>query len=103
MFEYIYPLLVQYDRSNHTFAPDFATSWKSSKDGKTWTFKTRAHAKWSDGKPLTAADAAWTINTDVKYRSGAAANAAGLIAHIKRADAPSPTTLVVRYAAAPGN
>ena len=35
-----------------------ATSWKASKDGKTWTFKTVPNAKWSDGKPLTAADAA---------------------------------------------
>src|SRR4051812_2467565 len=103
MFEYIYPLLIQYDRANRNFVPDFATSWKASNGGKTWTFKTRANAKWSDGKPLTAADAAWSINTDVKYKNGGAANAAGLIAHIKRADAPNPTTLVVQYTAAPGN
>src|SRR5581483_666109 len=32
-----------------------------------------------------------------------AANAAGLIAHITRAEAPNPTTLVVHYAAAAGN
>jgi peptide/nickel transport system substrate-binding protein len=103
MFEYIYPLLVQYDRTNRNFAPDFATSWKPSNGGKTWTFKTRANAKWSDGKPLTAADVAWSINTAIKYKNGGAANAAGLIAHIKRADAPNPTTVVVHYVAAPGN
>jgi peptide/nickel transport system substrate-binding protein len=103
MFEYIYPFLIQYDRANRHFAPDFAVSWKPSNGGKTWTFKTRANAKWSDGKPLTAADAAWTINTDVKYQSGGAANAAGLIAHITKAEAPNPTTLVVHYKAAPGN
>jgi peptide/nickel transport system substrate-binding protein len=102
-FEYIYPLLVQYDRANKNFVPDFARSWKASKDGKTWTFTTVAGAKWSDGKPLTAADAAWTINTDIKYQGGGAANAAGLIAHIKNATAPNPTTLVVHYTAAPGN
>ena len=102
-FEYIYPLLVQYDRANREFVPDFARSWKASKDGKTWTFTTVAGAKWSDGKPLTAADAAWTINIDIKYQGGGAANAAGLIAHIKNATAPNPTTLVVRYTAAPGN
>src|ERR1043166_7308748 len=95
-FEYIYPILVQYDSKLH-FAPFFATSGKASKGGKTWTFKTRAHAKWSDGKPLTAADAAWTINTDVKYQSGGAANAAGLVSHIKSASAPNATTLVVNY------
>ncbi len=83
--------------------PDFARSWSSSKDGKTWTFKTVSGAKWSDGQPLTAADAAWTIDTDIKYKAGGAANAAGLIAHITRAEAPSPTTLVVHYAAAAGN
>jgi len=103
MFEYIYPFLIQYDRSNKRFVADFARSWKPSNGGKTWTFKTVSNAKWSDGKPLTAADAAWTINTDIKYQSGGAANAAGLIAHITRADAPNPTTLVVHYKAAPGN
>jgi peptide/nickel transport system substrate-binding protein len=103
MFEYIYPLLIQYDRENNKFVPDFATSWKASDGGKTWTFTTKPNAKWSDGKPLTAADAAWTINTDVKYASGGAANSAGLIAHIKNAEAPNPTTLVVHYQAPVGN
>jgi ABC-type transport system substrate-binding protein len=84
-FEYVYPLLVQYDKSNSHFAPDFATSWKATNGGKTWTFKTRASAVWSDGKPLTAKDAAWTINTDLKYASGGAANAAGLVTHIHAA------------------
>ena len=102
-FEYIYPFLVQYDKTNVRFVPFFARSWKTSKDGKTWTFTTVANAKWTDGKPLTAADAAWTINTDIKYKGTGAANAAGLIAHIIRADAPNPTTLVVHYKQAAGN
>jgi len=102
-FQYVYPILVQYDATNKHFAPFFARSWKSSDGGKTWTFHTVPNAKWSDGKPLTAADAAWTINTDVKYASGGAANEAGLVAHITRADAPNPTTLVVHYKQAPGN
>src|SRR3954469_432329 len=95
-FEYTYPILVQYDSHLH-YAPFFATSWHASKDGKSWTFKTQAHAKWSDGKPLTAADAAWTINTDVKYKDGATANVAGLVSHITGAKAPNATTLVVNY------
>jgi peptide/nickel transport system substrate-binding protein len=99
-FEYIYPVLVQYDSHLH-FAPFFARSWQHSKDGKTWTFKTQPNAKWSDNKPLTAADAAWTINIDIRYQSGAAANEAGLISHIKSASAPNATTLVVHYKVAP--
>jgi peptide/nickel transport system substrate-binding protein len=102
-FEYVYPFLVQYDKSSKHFVADFATSWKISNGGKTWTFKTRSNAVWTDGKPLTAKDAAWTINTDIKYAAGGAANAAGLIAHIKRATAPNATTLVVKYTKAPGN
>jgi peptide/nickel transport system substrate-binding protein len=102
-FEYIYPELIQYDKANRNFAPDFATSWKATNGGKTWTFKTRAGAVWSDGQPLTSADAAWTINTAIKYKGGATANSAGLIAHITRADAPTPTTLVVHYQAPLGN
>jgi peptide/nickel transport system substrate-binding protein len=102
-FEYIYPLLIQYDRANRKFVADFATSWKVSNGGKTWTFKTVPNAKWSDGQPMTARDAAWTINTDLKYASTGAANAAGLVAHIKHASAPNATTLVVSYKAPVGN
>jgi len=102
-FEYIYPFLIQYDKANAKFVPDFATSWKSSDGGKTWTFKTRPDAKWSDGKPMTAEDAAWTINTDVKYKDTGAANSAGLIGHIVNAKTPDPNTLVVNYEAPVGN
>ena len=101
-FEYIYPVLVQYN-SHLKFAPFFARSWHSSNHGKTWTFKTQPHAKWSDGKPLTAADAAWTINIAIKYEGGATANLAGLVAHITKASAPNATTLVVHYKQAAGN
>jgi peptide/nickel transport system substrate-binding protein len=99
-FEYIYPVLVQYSSTLH-FTKFFATSWHASNHGRTWTFKTRAHAKWSDGKPLTAADAAWTIDTDIKYKNGGAANEAGIINHITSAAAPNATTLVVHYDEAP--
>ena len=88
-FEYIYPVLVQYDSNLH-FAPFFATSWHASNGGKTWTFKTQPNAKWSDGKPLTAADAAWTINTDIKYKDGGAANAAGTHQPHQERDRPEP-------------
>ena len=37
-------------------APATASSYSVSSDGLTWTFKIRSNAKWSDGKPVTAAD-----------------------------------------------
>lgn len=41
--------------------PGMASSWTISPDGKTYTFKIRPNAKWSDGIPLTAEDfvASW--------------------------------------------
>jgi peptide/nickel transport system substrate-binding protein len=102
-YAYIYPLLVVYDRADKNFVGDFARSWKVTNGGKTWTFKTRPNAKWSDGQPLTAADVAWTINTNVKYQSTGAGNNAGVIAHITGASAPNSTTVVVHYKQAAGN
>ncbi len=71
----IYPQLVQYG-VGMKFEGDWATSWETSSDGKDWTFHLKPDTKWSDGKPLTAADAAWTINTTVKYADDATAVAA---------------------------
>src|SRR5215469_4825519 len=68
-FEYIYPFLVQYGRGLQII-PDFAQSWRTTDGGRVITFRTRGGARWSNGKPLTARDAAWTINTVVKYKSG---------------------------------
>jgi peptide/nickel transport system substrate-binding protein len=101
-FEYMYPELVQYD-GNLRIAPDFATSWQSSPNGLTWTFHTHAGAKWSDRKPLTAADAAWTINTFLKFRNGSTAGLATLVAHASSAEAPDATTLVIHYRAPVAN
>ena len=98
IWEQIYPQLDQYDTKTLAIEPDFATSWTTSPDGRTWTFHTRPNAKWSDGKPLTAADAAWTINTIIKFKSGPTANLGGDVAHLTNAVAASPTTLVLHYA-----
>jgi len=95
-FEQIYPMLVQYNPKLQ-FVPDFARSWQESADGRTWTFHTQPNAKWSDGKPLTAADAAWTFSTILKFQNGPTANSAGTTAHMASATAPNATTLVVTY------
>ncbi|QYE99474.1 ABC transporter substrate-binding protein [Paraclostridium sordellii] len=36
--------------------PGMAESWEKSSDAKTWTFKIRPDAKWSNGDPVTAHD-----------------------------------------------
>jgi len=97
LFPNIYPLLIQYD-TRLDFVPSFATSWTQSPDGLSWTFHTRADALWSDGRPLTAADAAWTLNTIVHFKNGPTANYGGTVAHMTSASAPDATTLIVHYA-----
>ncbi|MEA2520670.1 MAG: peptide/nickel transport system substrate-binding protein [Actinomycetota bacterium] len=97
-YEYIYPQLVQYD-ANQAFAPDFALSWTHSKDGLAWTFKTQPNAVWSDGKPLTAADAAFTYNTMIKFQDTVTAGSAGSIARMTDAKAIDDTTLVIHFSA----
>jgi peptide/nickel transport system substrate-binding protein len=96
-----YPFLLQYTNAGH-LVPNWATHDSLSNSGKTWTFTTRAGAKWSDGHPLTAADAAWTINTMVKFEKGPTALYASFLTNVTGAQAPSPTTLVVDFTAPTG-
>ena len=102
-FEYIYPQLVQYDVKTLEFVSDFAQEWSPSTDGLTWTFNTTPNAKWSDGEPLTANDAAFTFGTILKYGDGPAANLSGGLTHMTKAEAPDDNTLVLTYSAPVAN
>ena len=44
------------------FENDLATAYSCSDDGLTWTFTIRTDAKFTNGKPVTAHDVAYTIN-----------------------------------------
>jgi peptide/nickel transport system substrate-binding protein len=48
--------------------PDVATSWKASKDAKTFTFTLRQGIVFSDGTPLTSADVAFSFNRLVNLK-----------------------------------
>jgi len=52
--------LTTFDRKGRS-VPGMAESWTISSDRKTYTFRLRADAKWSDGVPVTAGDfvASW--------------------------------------------
>jgi peptide/nickel transport system substrate-binding protein len=101
-FTMVYPQLVQYG-PGPKIEGDFAKSWTTSTDGKTWTFTTYAGAHWSDGTPLTAEDAAWTGNLVIKYASGPTSALAAALTHVTSMEATSPTTLVIHYDAAVAN
>ncbi|GGF68384.1 peptide ABC transporter substrate-binding protein [Azorhizobium oxalatiphilum] len=56
----IFDGLVDYD-SKLNPVPALATSWETSKDGRTLTLKLRPGVTWHDGKPFTSADVKWTL------------------------------------------
>lgn len=95
-YQYVYPHLTEYDK-DLKIVPAFATSWETSADGLTWTFHTVKNAKWSDGFPLTAQDAAFTMTMMVKYKAGPTGQLAGWVAHLATAVAPDDNTLVLTY------
>ena len=55
------------------------------------------NAKWSDGKPLTSADVAFTLNTIIKYQTGATALDEAYVTGMKNVTTPDPVTAVVHY------
>ncbi len=94
-YEMVFPQIVQYG-PGLKLQGDWATSWTHTPDGLVWTFHLRK-GKWSDGVPLTAKDAVWTIDTMLKYASGPTAYLAGVLDGVKSASAPNATTLVITY------
>lgn len=70
--EYGYPLLQSTLLKRDAmleFVPDLATGWTLSDDRKIWTVTIRGDAKFSDGRPLTARDVAFTYETAKKAGS----------------------------------
>src|SRR3954454_14509290 len=62
----VHEKLVTPDDENPTeIRPTLAESWSASSDGKTWTFKLRAERKFASGAPVTAEDAAFSLQRAV--------------------------------------
>jgi peptide/nickel transport system substrate-binding protein len=87
-----YATLTDKAAKDFSVIPGLAESWTGSDDKLTWTYKLRDGLKWSDGKPLTSEDIAWTVNTARKEEwlnhSAATVNLT--------ATAPDPTTVVIK-------
>lgn len=63
----VYDTLVQTTADDlQTIKPMLATAWTTSEDGKTITLTLREDAVFQSGNPLTAADAAWSLQRVIK-------------------------------------
>ena len=53
----------------YEWEPSLAEKWQVSEDHKVYTFHLRKNVKWSDGKPLTAHDVAFSLSAyqDISY------------------------------------
>ncbi|MBO0804077.1 MAG: ABC transporter substrate-binding protein [Nocardiopsaceae bacterium] len=94
VIEAIYPMLLQTNKSGKP-VPYLATKWSLSSNHLTWTFNLRPGLKWSDGKPLTASDVAWTYNLIMHNPAAGTANGS-LVQNFKSVTAPNPTTVVIK-------
>ncbi|UZF95458.1 ABC transporter substrate-binding protein [Bosea sp. NBC_00550] len=82
--------LMTYDRDANRL-PRLATSWTISEDGKTYTFAIREGVKWSDGKPFTAADVVFTLESFGKFNT----YLTKLMPLVEKASAPDDKTFVL--------
>lgn len=94
----MYPNLVGFSSSLEA-VPDLAESWTTSADGKTWTFKLRSGAVWTDGEPITAADVVFTLDTVRKYKDDAAAYLNTFVATVAGVTAVDDSTVEVTLSA----
>jgi peptide/nickel transport system substrate-binding protein len=89
-----YESLVQFGAKDNSIVPGMASKWSTSSDGLTWTYTFPSDRKWSDGKPVTAKDAAFTYssildNPDLQQSNG------GEVGNLKSAKAKNDETLVL--------
>jgi peptide/nickel transport system substrate-binding protein len=90
----IYEPLMQYNLTKAgQIYPWLATSWRWAAGGTELIVQTRAGAKWSDGRPFTAADVAYTFNLLNRFPL---LNSTGV--EVTGATAPSPTEAILRFA-----
>ena len=75
--------------ANLNLVGDLATKWELSPDRLTWTITIRSDAKFSDGKPLTADDVAFT------YETGRTAAALLDLTAVQSVRALNPTTVQI--------
>jgi peptide/nickel transport system substrate-binding protein len=87
----LYDTIVEAADGNNV-EPGLAESWSVSDDGLVWTFNIREGATFSDGTPVTAIEAAWTLNWIIENE---APTMASYLTGVTGAEAVDPTTLQI--------
>jgi len=90
----VFDTLVYGAKNEQGYGPGLAESWTFDAAANTYTFKLRANAKFSNGKPLTAADVAFSIN-EARQKSN---NYKGLLAGVTAVQAAGNNSVKVTLA-----
>ena len=88
---HVYDRLVDTD-PDLRLRPALAESWTTA-DQRTWVFQLRETARFHDGRPLRARDAAWSIERLLRNRG---LELSAYVSHVSEVRATGPLTLEVR-------
>ncbi len=88
----IYETLLFFNRADGSIKPWLAQSYSVSSDASQFTFKLRPGVTWSDGKPFTSADVAFSLNVIKQYP---AADYLGIASSIQQVATPDSSTVIV--------
>ncbi|WP_345763429.1 ABC transporter substrate-binding protein [Diaminobutyricibacter sp. McL0608] len=94
VYDLMYDSLTQDSNKDLSLQPRLATSWSRSADGLTWTYHIRSGLKWSDGKPLTSKDVAYTLNRVISG-GPAQANWGNFLTSVTKVTAPDEKTVLL--------
>lgn len=89
-------LVTFYGEDLRTPRPLLATSWRTSADGRTFTFTLRPGVRFASGNALTSADIKWSFDRILNLK----ANTLFLFDGVESIDAPAPSTVVIHTKAA---
>lgn len=91
----MYDSLTAYAADDQRVTEGIANKWEPSADKLTWTFTVPDGKKWSDGRPITAQDVAFTYNLMLTNEVARTANG-GFVANFSSVTAPDDRTVVIR-------
>ncbi|HLW47821.1 MAG TPA: ABC transporter substrate-binding protein [bacterium] len=89
-------LVTFYGEDLRTPRPLLATAWRTSGDGRTFTFTLRPGVRFASGNTLTSADVKWSFDRILNLK----ANTLFLFDGVDGIDAPDPSTVIIRTKAA---
>lgn len=91
-FSSIYDKLIAISDDALSLVPDLAEKWDTSQDGLTYTFHLRQGVLFSDGSPMSSADAVWSIQRAQADKTG---GWSFTLSQVTGVTAPDPNTVMI--------